>query len=189
MKPTVLALLLFAAAAQAADPFLYNFVFKGLAYSRDSDGNIVSETITERTLLEDRAAMGGVNPNTLAIVFHLNGDEKGDTVEIVNSNGVKQAFVFAFFFGSDASLGRTALTNAARTEIRRVDQVFTLENSNYSSQNGHGVGSVFLTKRFVRDTNGVLHATFEGPIEWMVQHSPNGPKMCWGQFVASQPFR
>lgn len=169
----------------------FKFVFKGTAYQRDGAGNIVGVPITEQTLLADRA--GGINPTNLAMVYILEGDGKGDTVEIVNaSTGAKHAFVFGFWFGDDRTtvLGRTALTNSTTTEIRRVDQLFTLANSTYSSENSHGVGTAFITKRFVRDANGAVHTTIEGPIQWMV--NPWGTnrwaKICHGTFVATHPF-
>ena len=169
----------------------FKFVFKGTAYQRDSTGNIVGVPITDQTLLEDRA--GGINPTNLVMLYILDGNERGDTVEIVNaSTGAKHAFVFGFWFGDDRTmvLGRTALTNSTTTEIRRVDQLFTLANSTYSSENSHGVGTAFITKRFVRDTNGVVHTTVEGPLQWMV--NPWGTnrwaKICHGTFIATHPF-
>jgi len=190
----VLAVLAVAAAisANAADPYLYKFVFKGMAYHKDPSGNVVGVSITDQTLLADRAAAGGVNPNTLRIVYHVGGDEKGDTVEIVSATtGARQAFQFGFWFGDDRTmpLGRSALTNSALTEFRSVEQLFTLENSTYTAQNGHGVGSVFLTKRFVRDNNGVLHATIEGPLQWQVApQGTNSTKICHGTFIATEPL-
>lgn len=185
-------LVMFAMGADAADPYLYKFVFKGMAYQKDGTGNIIGVPITDQTMLADRAAAGGVNPNTLAMVYHLGGDEKGDTVEIVSATtGARQAFQFGFWFGDDRMqvLGRSALTNSTLTEFRSVEQLFTLENSTYTSQNGHGMGAVFLTKRFVRDTNGVLHATIEGPMQWMVlPQGTNSTKICNGTFIASQPL-
>jgi len=178
----------FSAAAQ--QPTMFKFVFKGTAYQKDASGNIVGVPITDQTLVADRAQAGGVNPNTLAIVYHWGGDPKGDTVEVVSaSNGAVQVFEFGFWFGDDPSLGRTALTNNAATEIRRVDQLFTLNDSTYTSGNSHGMGTVFLTKRFVTDSNGNLHATFEGPLQWIVTGSgTNLTKICYGTFTASQPL-
>ena len=197
MKPVkvlaaLVVLALSATAADAADPYLFKFVFKGTAYHKDPNGNLVGVPITEQTLLADRAAAGGVNPNTLAIVYHVGADVKGDTVEIVSaSTGDRLAFQFGFWFGDDRvmSLGRSALTNSTQTEFRSVEQLFTLEDSTYTSQNGHGMGSVCLTKRFVRDNNGVLHATIEGPMHWMVApRGTNSTKICQGTFIATQPM-
>lgn len=168
--------------------YKFKFVFSGTSYELDGSGNVIAAPITDQTLVNDRAAAGGVNPNTLAIVYHLGGDSKGDTVEVVSSSdGSLQVVQFGFFFGSDPSLGRSALTNATQTEIRRVDQVFTFSNSAYTYQNSVGVGSAFITKRTVTDTNGGTHMTIEGPIQWIVAPQGNkSAKMCIGTFTASQ---
>jgi hypothetical protein len=189
----VAALAVYVTTAAAADPYLYKFTFKGTAYQKDGTGRIVGVPITDQTLLADRAAAGGVDPSTLAIAYHVAGDEKGDTVEIVSaSTGARQAFQFGFWFGDDRTtpLGRSALTNSALTEFRSVEQVFTLEDSTYTAQNGHGLGTVCLTKRFVRDTDGVLHATIEGLLQWQVpSQDPNrSTKICNGTFIVTQPL-
>jgi len=170
----------------------FKFVFKGMCYQREGT-NIVGVPITEQTLLAATAAARGVNPKTLTMVYHLGADERGDTVEVVHATtGESYGIQFAFWFGDDRTmkLGRTALTNSALTEIRRVDQLFTLSNTAYTSDNSHGVGSAFTTKRFVKDSNGVVHATMEGPIQWLVNpHGTNTTaKICHGTFIASQPL-
>jgi hypothetical protein len=185
------AVLLFALALSAnpaSAQYMFKFVFKGICYQKDSTGNIVGVPITDQTIIQDRATAGGVNPNTLALVYHLGGDEKGDTVEVVSSsNGSVQVFEFGFWFGSDPTLGRTALTNNAATEIRRVDQLFTLNDSAFTSNNSHGMGTAFLTKRYLTDTNGVVHFTAEGPLQWLVNPvGTNGTRICYGTFTASQ---
>lgn len=171
-------------------PKVYRLAFKGTAYQRDGSGNIVGVPLTEQTLL---AARAGANTQDLAVAYILDSDERGDTIEIVNtSTGAKQGQLFALFFGDDRTmqLGRTALTNAAQTEIRRVDQVFTMDNSTYSSQNGHGVGTSFVVKRFVRDTAGNTRATIDVQIQWMV--NPWGTnrfaKICHGTFISTEPL-
>jgi hypothetical protein len=193
LKPSVvllIALWLSVLNAVAAQPYMFKFVFKGMCYQKDASGNIVGVPITDQTLLADRAQMGGQDPNTLAIAYHLGGDEKGDTVEIINAtSGAIQTFEFGFWFGSDASLGRSALTNNAGTEIRRVDQLFTLNDSTYTSGNSHGMGTAFLTKRFLTDNNGNVHVTIEGPMQWIVNPlGTNSTKVIYGTFTASQPL-
>jgi len=174
--------------AAAAQPYLFKFLFKGVCYQKDASGNLVVTNITDQTLLQDRAAAGGLDPNTLAIAYHLGGDPKGDTIEIIRtSDNAKLAFEFGFWFGDDTSLGRLAVTNNAGTEIRRVDQVFTLENSTYTWSNGHGVGSAVTGKRFITDSLGNQHWVFDGRMEWMV-NAPSGVKICSGTWSASQPM-
>jgi hypothetical protein len=171
-------------------PTVFKLAFKGTAYQRDDSGNIVGVPLTEQTLL---AARTGGNTQNLALAYILDGNERGDTIEIVDTTTrARQGFMFGLWFGDDRTmqLGRTALTNAALTEIRRVDQVFTLDNSTYSSQNGHGVGTSFVVKRFVRDTAGNTQATIDVQIQWMV--NPWGDnrwaKICHGTFVSTQPL-
>jgi hypothetical protein len=171
-------------------PRVFKLNFKGTAYQRDGTGNLVGVPITEQHLI---AARMGVNTQNMALAYILDGDEKGDTIELINTaTGEKNGLWFGLWFGDDRTmqLGRTALTNATQTEIRRVDQVFTLEFSEYSSQNGHGVGTSFVAKRFVRDTSGNVRTTIDGQIQWLV--NPWGTnrwaKICHGSFVATQPL-
>ena len=163
--------------------------FKGTAYQTNTTGNIVATPITDQTLLQDRAAMGGITDlSTLAIVYHIAGDEKGDTVEIVNSsNGQKLAFEFGFWFGDDPTLGRSSLTNATKTEVRRVDYIYTLENSTYTFLNSHSMGAAFVTKRFVTDTGGNVRPTIEGTMQWTVNPQSNRSTIvCVGSFTLGQ---
>src|SRR5688572_7115945 len=172
-------------------PRVYKLAFKGMAYQRDGSGNIVGVPLTEQLLLSART--GGYTQD-LAVAYFIDGDAgRGDTIEIVNTiTGAKHGLLFGLWFGDDRSmkLGRTALTNAALTEIRRVDQVFTLDNSIYSSQNAHGVGTSFVAKRFVQDTAGNTRATIDVSIHWMV--NPWGTnrwaKICHGTFISTEPL-
>ena len=187
-KLTAAVFVCFCCFSAASQPYLFKFVFKGVCYQKDASGNLVVTNVTDQTLLQDRAAAGGLDPNTLAIVYHLGGDPKGDTIEIIRtSDNVRLALEFGFWFGDDTSLGRLAVTNNAGTEIRRVDQVFTLENSTYTWSNNHGVGSAVTGKRFITDSFGNQHWVFDGRMEWMV-NAPSGVKICSGTFSASQPM-
>lgn len=174
--------------ASASQPYLFKFLFKGVCYQKDGSGNLVPTTITDQTLLQDRAAAGGLDPNTLSIVYHLGADTRGDMIEIIRTSDTsKLATEFGFWFGDDTTLGRMAVTNNAGTEIRRVDQVFTLENSTYTWSNNHGVGSAVTGKRLITDSLGNQHWVFDGRMEWMV-NAPTGVKICSGTFTASQPM-
>lgn len=167
------------------------FTFRGTCYQTNGPGDIVATPITEQTLLEDRARAGGITDmSSVAIVYHFNADPKGDTVEIVRaSDGQQLAFEFGFWFGNDASLGRTTLTNAAQNEIRSVDYVYTLENSTYTSWNSHSMGAAFITRRLMTDTNGNVRVTAEGPLQWSVNPSGNSStKVISGTFSTGAPM-
>lgn len=173
--------------------YLYKFLFKGTAYLTNATGNVIATPITEMSLLEDRARRGGITDlSKLAIVYHINADEKGDTVEIVDAvTGAKLAFQFGFWFGSDALLQRSAITNATGTEVRRVDYIYTTEDSTFTSGNSHSIGAAFVTKRFLTDTNGSVHRSIEGPMHWMVNPhllTTNGTVLCTGTFTIGSPL-
>src|SRR5579872_2013129 len=81
---------LFSSSAHAQPYSKYQFFFAGTVYQTNANGNVVGVPITDQTLLADRAHIGGITDlSTVAIAYHINGDPKGDTVEIISStNGV-----------------------------------------------------------------------------------------------------
>jgi hypothetical protein len=178
----------------SAQFYEYQFIFHGTAYTTNAAGVIVATPITDQTLLADRAHAGGITDlSTVTIAYHINGDPKGDTVEILSTNGTKLAFEFGLWFGSDPSLGRSALTDGTQTEVRRVDPIYTLENSTYTHSNPDSVGSAFVTKHFLTDTNGNTNSVIEGTISWGVvpqtlPQSTNGTIMCIGNFTLGRPL-
>lgn len=187
----VCAFWLCAASPEAQAQYLFKFLFKGTAYQTNGTGNVIQTPITERTLLQDRAIRGGITDlSKVAIVYHIAGDQKGDTVEIVDAaSGAALAFQFGLWFGADPSLDRSAITNAAGTEARRIDYIYTTESSTYTSPSGHSVGAAFVTKRFLKDANGNVHTTIEGPFHWMVNpQGTNGTIVCSGVFTTGAPF-
>jgi hypothetical protein len=77
---------------------------------------------------------------------------------------------------------RTAITNATQTQVRRIDFVYT-------QQNGHSMGSGFLTKRFVTDANGTPRAAIDANLQWIVRpEGTNGTAMCKGTFTTTKAY-
>jgi hypothetical protein len=171
----------------------YKFVFSGMAYQTNATGNIVSTPITDQTLLQCQAQRLNItNLSTVSLVYHLNGGPPyGDTVDVIsNANGQTLTTQFGLYFGSDTSLGRYAVTNAAQTEQRRVDQVYTFNNTPYSYENGDSLGTAFTCKRFLTDTNGNTNSIVEGILAWdVIPTGTNaGPIVCVGNFTLGQPM-
>lgn len=182
----VLALLLLAYVVQSGfAQSKFHITFRGTAYQKAPDGNMTPVTITERTLLEEAARDGGVTDlSTLALVYHVNGSSFGDTIDVVNStNGVPYRTFYGFFFGQDASLNRTAITNAAGTDVRRIDYIYT-------SQSSHSMGTGFVSKRYIRDSQGNPRATIDGgQLQWIVLPAKgDSAKMCKATFTTVRPF-
>jgi hypothetical protein len=173
---------------EARAQYMYKFTFKGMCYQADNNGNVVNIPFTDQTIINERAAAGGVDPATLALVYHVGGDTKGDTVEVVSSSdGSVILAEFGFFFGDDPSFNRMALTNAASTDIRRVDQLFTFSDSPHTCQASHGMGTSYTAKTTIGVTNGIPYFKIEGTLQWIV-NPVNGAssKACYGTFTATQ---
>jgi hypothetical protein len=171
----------------------YKFVFSGTAYQTNASGNIVGTPITDQTLLQSQAQRLNItNLSTISIVYHIDGGlPYGDTVDIIsNATGKTLTYQFGFYFGSDTSLGRYAVTNAAQTEQRRVDQIYTFNNTPYSYENSASLGAAFTCKRFLTDTSGNTNTFVEGMLSWDV--TPTGtntcPVLCIGNFTLGQPM-
>jgi hypothetical protein len=164
---------------------MYKFVFSGTAYHTNAAGGIVASHITDQTLLQDRARQAGVtNLNTISLVYHINGDPLGDTVEVIsNATGQTLTTEFGFYFGSDGGLGRIAVTNLTQTQQRRVDYIYTFDDSTYTYSNGDSVGAAFTSKSLV--TRGkVTNAVISGTMSWDVIPSGTNlaPVVCVGTF-------
>ena len=180
-----LALLLLGVSASAQTPVLFRMTLRGTCYQANPSGDIVSTPITEITLLQDAAQAGGVDPKNLALVYHVQGSSFGDTIDIVDpTSGAVTTTLFGLFFGDDTVqvLGRTALTNSTGTLVRRLDYIYT-------SQNSHSMGASFTAKRFLRDKNGSLHTTIDGQMQWIVNPTGNNStKVCIASFTTTKPF-
>jgi hypothetical protein len=150
----------------------------------------VGTPITEQTLLQDRARQGNITDlSTIAIAYHIDGNSLGDTVEIISSSsGEVIAPEFGLYFGSDASLGRTAVTNALQTAQKRVDYIYTPDNSTYTFDNDDSVG-VAMTSKWLVTTNGATNAVISGVMSWAVEpQGTNGTILCIGSFSLGQPL-
>jgi hypothetical protein len=172
--------------ASAQTTFMFHMTLRGTCYQTNTTGKVVATPITEQTLLQDAATAGGVDWKSLALVYHIQGSGFGDTIDVVNaSTGVVGTTLYGLFFGDNSTqdLGRTALTNNIGTEVRRLDYIYT-------SQNSHSMGACFTTKRYQSDNGGNLRALYEGTMQWIVNPVGNaGTKVCIAKFNTTKPFR
>ena len=188
--PCVIALAVCRFSSIAQSPFLYNLTFQGTCYQTNTSGNFVGTPLTEKVLVEDAAQKGGRTPSSIALVYHLQGSGLGDTIDFVDAKtGSTLANLFGLYFGDDPTLGRTAATNSTLTEIRRLDYIYTQQNTTYTSYNTHSMGASFTVKRFLTDTNGTSMAVIEAQMSWIANPSgTNGTKVCTANFSTTTPF-
>jgi hypothetical protein len=176
----------------AQAPYLFRVTFRGAVYETNGSGQVISTPITETNLLLAAAEAGGTTDiSGMALTYHILGDPNhGDTIE-VDSTSTHQTLttMFGLYFGDDPTLGRSALTNSAASEIRRVDYVYTFDYTALTYPNSHSMGSSFTTKRFLTDTNGNVHTTIDGQMQWIVNpQNGAGTKVCVGHFTTTMPF-
>lgn len=166
----------FFATLQAHAQSEYQWVFRGTRYQQSSDGRLVGTPFTEKTMLQEALAAGGItDASPYAVVYHVAGSSFGDTVDIVyRTNGVAVKTLYGFFFGQD--FGRILLANAEGTQEKRLDYIYT-------DQNSHSLGSAFITKRIMPDKKGTRRVVLEGQMQWVVQPQGNIPaQICVGRF-------
>lgn len=161
--------------------YIFNVHLHGLAYQRNATGNLIPVAINNGTLLKEAAAYVGLSStNDLALVYHIQGSDYGDTIDAINRRtGATYMTVIGLFFGEDPSLRRMAITNSAASEVRRIDYVYTRQNS-------HSMGTGFATKRFITDQHGNLRASIDAKLQWIVL--PDGltdTRICTATFTTT----
>jgi hypothetical protein len=179
----VLAVSLMCASPAATAQYLFNVTLRGTAYDVDSSGKMVTNAITEKTILKDLAAAVGLTDfSNWALVYHIGGSSFGDTIDVVNAtSGATLDTVFGFYFGD--SLGRYAMTNTTQTEVRRVDYIYT-------KQSQFALGSAFLTKRFTPDGSGNVRTSTDAEMHWLVRPQGGKPtQTCSAIFTTTTPFK
>jgi hypothetical protein len=176
--------------AQAQTYTEYKFVFSGTAYQTNSAGVMTAAHITDQTLLQTRAAQGNVPLSTMALVYHINGNSLGDTVDIITTKGTYLTTEFGFYFGDDGALGRTVVGTVNTTGQRRVDPIYTFDNSKYTYANSDSVGAAFTFKKFTKAAKGMTNAAISGTMSWSVipTGSNTSPILCIGTFSLGRPM-
>jgi hypothetical protein len=176
--------------AQGQSYYEYKFIFSGMAYETNASGKLAATPITDQTLLQDRARLGGITDlSTISIVYHINGNPLGDTVDVIsNANGQVLVTEFGLYYGSASSLGRTAVTNATQTQQMRADYIYTSNGSTYTFDNNDSVG-LSITSKNIAITNGSTNPVISGSMSWGVApQGTNGTILCIGNFSLGQPM-
>jgi hypothetical protein len=164
-------------------PFYYQFTFSGTSVYTNAAGNLVTKRVTHANWLRDYARANGVrNLKTIALLYHVNGDERGDTIDIVNvTNGVPLYTIFGLYFGE--SFGRAALVSGDNRQSKEIPYV-------YSHQLTHSVGLGFLSRQILVDKSGnPTQEKIRATLEYEVLPDPkNLLQVCSGTLVTGKPW-
>src|SRR3954447_22825672 len=70
--------------SKAQSQFL--FTFRGTCSTTNTAGQWLSQPSNNQTLIQDYAHTKGLtDTKSLILIYHLNGDDRGDTIDIVNT--------------------------------------------------------------------------------------------------------
>ena len=161
------------------------FVLKGSCATTDSNGHIVSQPINNQTLLTDYAQAHGLGTDIsgLGLAYHIGGNDLGDTIDVINrTNGATLFTIFGLYFGE--SFGRMALLSSSRQQMRRIEYIYT-------DQNSHSIGSALLTDYYFLDSDGNTNKTYVlGQMQYLVL--PDGThtntRVCTASFYTLRPW-
>jgi len=178
--------LLAGAQAQTALPTKYQIAISGVCYTTNSSGRIITQTISNRSLMQQVATADGTSDfSNWGLAYHVHGGDLGDTIEIIDKNsGATLRVLFGLYFGEDVSLGRGSLRSASGQQTRRVEYIYTYQNS-------HSMGSALLTDYFWFDTSGNPSAhTVLGQMQWLVLVDSRDPgtQICSASFTTLKPW-
>jgi hypothetical protein len=176
-------------ATTSAQP-LYQVVFTGTSSTTDATGKIVTRTTNNQTLLQEFVKnQGGTDTSYLALVYHMKaaGDSAlGDTIDVINrTNGTYYATLIGFYFGEDPTLGRTGLISGSNRQQRRIEYIYT-------SQNSHSMGSALITNYYWFDTQGHTNNVMAfGTMQWIINPDAvsSNTRVCTGTFTTVKPIK
>ncbi len=194
MKAKILLLTLFgsvllgsiSAGAQDAYQAKFHLLFNGWCVSNGPAGIFVVRPLNNKTILTQYAQSAGLpNIKNLDLIFHFNASALGDAIEIVDTTTSNVlATPFGLYFGEDQSLGRFAITNSFGSQVRKIQYVYT-------GQNSHSMGDAIMAEAFYPDqNNNTTNAIVYGLINYLV--APDGtqnPNICNGSFVTRKRFQ
>ncbi|HYG34686.1 MAG TPA: hypothetical protein VEC99_07880, partial [Clostridia bacterium] len=115
-----------------------------------------------RTIIRNYARANGITDTSwLGLAYHIRGHELGDTIEVINKkDGTSLYTVFGFYFGRE--FGRLALQSRSGQQTRRIEYVYT-------GQNSHSLGSAVLTNYHFFDGHGnVTNTVVRGQMQYLV---------------------
>lgn len=155
----------------------------GSCSTLDAQGHIVSTPINNQTLLQAAATAGGIKVSGLGLAYHINGNDLGDTIDVINrTNGATLTTLYGLYFGE--SFGRQALLSASHQQMKRIEYIYT-------TQNDHSLGSALLTDYFVLDSNGNTNITYVlGQMQWLVttDNTHTNTLVCSASFRTFSPW-
>jgi len=175
---------LLAVATQSFGQTAFHVTFTGTRVTTNSDGNIVSQKLNDKTFIDDAVAATG-NTNKLAVVYVQNASSDpstpGDFVEVWDKAGTPVYTNLLFLYNSPFP---AALVNGDGSRFAMGAQIVPLPLAG----SGDTLGGASINGR-VLPKKTVIHGTFN----YTSLRSPTATandevKICNGSFNVGKPF-
>ncbi len=162
------------------DDHRFLLTFNGASVSNTPAGTFGANRVNNRTLLLPYAQAGTAPLTNLALVYHLNSDPRGDSIEVYNTQtGQVVDTPYLLYFADDQGLGRAGLTNSVATQVRKIHYVYT-------SQNSHSMGACLLSEHLYKNSDGTLNnAIIMGDIYWVLLPQGDQPMQVFNGAIFS----
>jgi hypothetical protein len=182
---TILSATLLLGAAETQAQTKLQLTISGTCSTMDAQGHIIAQPINNQTLLKAAAAAGGLTSTAgLGLAYHLNGNDLGDTIDVIDrTNGNTVSTLYGLYFGE--SFGRQALLSASHRQMKRLEYIYT-------SQNDHSLGSALLTDYFFLDNSGNTNSIYVlGQMQWIVttDATHTNTQVCTANFATLRPWK
>lgn len=152
--------------------------FLAKCQTTNDSGKAINETINNKSILQEYADENGVtNLNSIDLVYEVNGDERGDVIEIVDaSTGAVLSEVYGFFFPVDLP------TTPDGSQFTRYAYL-------YNSQQSVSMGSAFLKEKIKSNKQGDSERSITGNLYfYLTPQGSNGLRLCTGTINAGKAF-
>ena len=162
----------------------WQLTYTGTASHTNELGKVVTESMTDRTLIQRCAQAGGTSDTSnLALVLHVNGNVVGDTVEVVNVNDPNlfrcEVFKLAFPAG---------ITNSSGTQVKNFTYIYNNDSDIFADPSAHSRGSAVVTRGAVAKHAAPNTNVITGKLQfWLGEWIDNAPAtnaiVCSGTFT------
>jgi hypothetical protein len=165
-------------------PTKYQMTLSVVCWTTNNSGQIIQQNFGNQTVLRQAANANGVTDfSNWVLAYHLGGNELGDTIEIIDRNtGHTLQTLFGLYFGED--FGRQALLSASTRQLKRIEYVYT-------DQNSHSLGSALLTQYNYFDNMGHTNKIYViGQMQYVVTQDAKHPRtqICTANFTTMKPW-
>jgi hypothetical protein len=156
---------------------LLQLKFQGKCLGTNESGQIVKQNVNNTSILKEFADRNGItNLSSLALVYHVAGDERGDVIEVVNAATSEIVWqVYGLLFPVD-------LPSGDGSQLSRFVYM-------YNDQQSVSMGSGMLKERISLDRHGKTNRSITGDLQfYLLPDSSNGLRTCTATISASKIF-